>query len=130
MMSRSLSVFLLLAFALVFFSAAESAADRRSSDILRQGLLGAGSGAVGGAASGARGGDLWKGALAGAGVNIVGGALLDSISGEKVADTREVDRMSPQRAYSDGYQEGYENAYRAGYAAGYREGLLESRHEM
>ena len=41
-------------------------------DLLKEGLLGAGAGAVGGLASGAKGGDVWKGALAGAGVNIVG----------------------------------------------------------
>ena len=102
-------------------------ANSSSSDILKQGLLGAGSGAVGGAASGAKGGDLWKGALAGAGVNIVGGALLDSISGQKVQETRTVDNMSSQTAYSDGYQAGYENAYKAGYTEGYREGLQESQ---
>jgi len=102
-------------------------ANSSSSDILKQGLLGAGSGAVGGAASGAKGGDIWKGALAGAGVNIVGGALLDSISGQKVAETRTVDNMNSQTAYSDGYQAGYENAYKAGYTEGYREGLRESQ---
>ncbi len=49
-------------------------------DIIKSGLLGAGAGALGGAASGAKGSDVWKGALAGAGVNIIGGALLDSIT--------------------------------------------------
>ncbi len=102
-------------------------ANSSSSDILKQGLLGAGSGAVGGAASGAKGGDLWKGALAGAGVNVVGGALLDSISGQKVEDTRNVDNMNSQNAYSDGYQAGYANAYKAGYTEGYREGLQEGQ---
>lgn len=98
-----------------------------SSNILRQGLLGAGAGAVGGAASGAKGGDLWKGALAGAGVNIVGGALLDSMSGEKVADTNQVDNMSARSAYSEGYETGYGNGYKQGYTDGYKEGLKESQ---
>lgn len=110
-----------------FFFCYSGMADSSSSDILKQGLLGAGSGAVGGAASGAKGGDLWKGALAGAGVNVVGGALLDSISGQKVADTRNVDNMNSQNAYSDGYQAGYANAYKAGYTEGYREGLQEGQ---
>ncbi len=101
-------------------------ADRDSSDILRQGLLGAGAGAVGGAASGAKGGDIWKGALAGAGVNILGGALLDSISGEKVSSTQQVDNSHPRDAYSQGYQDGYNNGYKAGYTSGYKEGLQES----
>jgi hypothetical protein len=108
------------------FSIGVVSADSSSSDILKQGLLGAGSGAVGGAASGAKGGDLWKGALAGAGVNVVGGALLDSISGQKVAETKTVDNMSSQNAYSDGYQSGYANAYKAGYTQGYKEGLQET----
>jgi len=102
------------------------ARSRDSSDLLRQGLLGAGAGAVGGAASGAKGGDIWKGALAGAGVNIVGGALLDSMSGEKVEDVDQVNSSQPRAAYSDGYQEGYQNGYKAGYTQGYKDGLREA----
>jgi len=112
---------------MVLTVAGEGFARSSSSDLLRQGLLGAGAGAVGGAASGAKGGDLWKGALAGAGVNIVGGALLDSMSGEKVADTQQVDNMSSQSAYSEGYETGYGNGYKKGYTEGYKEGLQESQ---
>ena len=97
-----------------------------SSDILKQGLLGAGAGAVGGAASGAKGGDLWKGALAGAGVNVVGGALLDSMSGKQVDNTQRVDSVDSRTAYSDGYQAGYGNGYKEGYTTGYKEGLNDS----
>jgi len=98
-----------------------------SSDLLKQGLLGAGAGAVGGAASGAKGKDVWKGALAGAGVNILGGALLDSMSGEKVRDVDEVDNTAPRDAYSNGYEDGYRNGYKKGYTEGYKEGLKESQ---
>jgi hypothetical protein len=111
---------------MVFMAGLAVFADSDSSDILRQGLLGAGAGAVGGAASGAKGGDIWKGALAGAGVNIVGGALLDSISGEKVSSTHHVDTAQPRDAYSQGYQDGYNNGYKSGYTAGYKEGLQEN----
>jgi hypothetical protein len=124
-MRSSAKVFLTFA-VLIALSEVAVFANSNSSDILKQGLLGAGSGAVGGAASGARGGDLWKGALAGAGVNIVGGALLDSISGQKVEDTRTVDNMNSQTAYSEGYQAGYANSYKAGYTEGYRDGLQET----
>ena len=48
--------------------------------ILKQGLLGAGTGAAASALSGAKGGDVWKGALTGMGVNVVGGALIDMIT--------------------------------------------------
>jgi hypothetical protein len=95
-----------------------------SSDILKQGLLGAGAGAVGGAASGAKGKDVWKGALAGAGVNIVGGALLDSISGEKVKKENDIDNQ-PRSAYGEGYTDGYNNGYKQGYTQGYKDGLNE-----
>ena len=102
-------------------------AGKSSSDLLKEGLLGAGSGAVGGLASGAKGGDVWKGALAGAGVNIVGGALLDSISGEKVRSVDRVEkRGSSTDTYGMGYQDGFHNGYKAGYTQGYRDGYKEN----
>jgi hypothetical protein len=119
-----IACFIVVAFVMAFFSHDAMAAS--SSDILKQGLLGAGSGAVGGAASGAKGGDLWKGALAGAGVNIVGGALLDSISGEKVQSTQKVDQMDSRSAYQDGYQDGYNMGYKKGYQDGYKDGMKEA----
>lgn len=48
-----------------------------SSKILKQGLVGAGTGAL---AAGVSGGDAGKGALIGAGTNIIGNALLDTIT--------------------------------------------------
>lgn len=111
----------------VFVATSLSYAARKkdSSDILREGLLGAGAGAVGGLASGAKGGDVWKGALAGVGVNIVGGALLDAISGEKVDSVSHVDSMNPQNAYAEGYKEGFHNGYKQGYTQGYKDGIRE-----
>ena len=50
--------------------------DDSSRDILKQGLLGAGTGAI---ASSASGGNAGKGALIGAGTNVIGGALLDTL---------------------------------------------------
>ncbi|PIU40295.1 MAG: hypothetical protein COT00_02400, partial [Candidatus Omnitrophica bacterium CG07_land_8_20_14_0_80_50_8] len=47
-------------------------------NILKQGLLGAGVGAV---SAGASGGKAGKGALIGAGTNVIGGALLDTLTG-------------------------------------------------
>ncbi|MEA3489765.1 MAG: hypothetical protein U9R44_05450 [Candidatus Omnitrophota bacterium] len=125
-MNMKLVVCFILAAVIMALPLRECFADRRgSSDLLRQGLLGAGAGAVGGAASGAKGGDVWKGALAGAGVNIVGGALLDSMSGEKVDDVDRVDSVDPRNAYSEGYQAGYNNGYKKGYTDGYKEGIQE-----
>lgn len=48
-----------------------------STKILKQGLVGAGTGAL---ASGMSGGDAGKGALIGAGTNVVGNALLDTLT--------------------------------------------------
>lgn len=101
------------------------AQQRDSREILKEGILGAGAGAVGGAASGAEGRDLWKGALAGAGVNIVGGMLLDAISGEQVGTVNEVESMNSQSAYNKGYQEGFRSGYKQGYTEGYKSNLKE-----
>jgi hypothetical protein len=103
-----------------------SYAGQGAGDILREGLLGAGAGAVGGAASGADSDDLWKGALAGAGVNIVGGALLDAITGEQVNTVQQVQTMNPQDAYGNGYSEGFNNGFKQGYMEGYKTGLKEA----
>ncbi len=116
---------LILICSLLLFEGIPAFSASSSSDILRQGLLGAGAGAVGGAASGAKGRDVWKGALAGAGVNIIGGALLDSISGEKVQSSERVQQLPSRDAYGQGYQDGYYNGYKAGYTEGYKEGLKE-----
>jgi hypothetical protein len=118
-----------LILAVVFAGSFSYARRKSSSDLLKEGLLGAGSGAVGGLASGGKGGDVWKGALAGAGVNIVGGALLDSISGEKVDSVDRVGRMEPQSAYGEGYKEGFNNGYKQGYTQGYKEGIREGMRE-
>lgn len=124
-MNRIFVTCLIAAAFVTAFSLNDAMAASSSSDILKQGLLGAGSGAVGGAVSGAKGKDLWKGALAGAGVNVVGGALLDSISGEKVQNTQQVDQMDSRSAYQDGYQDGYNMGYKKGYQDGYKDGMKE-----
>ena len=51
--------------------------DDSTRNILKQGLLGAGTGAI---ASGASGGNAGTGALIGAGTNVIGGALLDMLT--------------------------------------------------
>lgn len=102
------------------------AGQKDAGDILKEGLLGAGAGAIGGAAAGAKTKDLWKGALVGAGVNIVGGALLDSITGEQVGTVQQVETLSSQNAYSQGYQDGFNNGFKQGYTQGYKEGLKET----
>jgi len=124
-MKKAITIIILILL-IVFIDSLSFARQKSSSDILKEGLLGAGAGAVGGLASGARGGDVWKGALAGAGVNIVGGALLDSMTGEKVDSVQHVDSLSSQDAYGAGYKEGFNNGYKQGYTQGYKDGIRES----
>lgn len=121
-MKRILTSFFIIVFIFVGFCI-PSQAQKSSADLLRAGLLGAGAGALGGAASGARGEDVWKGALAGAGINIIGGALLDAISGERVQRENYVVQTQPRDAYSMGYEDGYKNGYKAGYTQGLKDSL-------
>jgi hypothetical protein len=72
---------------LMAFMASISFAESSGVDIIRQGLLGAGSGVIGGAVSGGKSEDLWIGALTGAGVNIIGGSLLDMITSSNASGT-------------------------------------------
>lgn len=63
-----------------------------TSKILKQGLVGAGTGAL---ASGMSGGDAGKGALIGAGTSVIGNALLDAIT-QPPQQRRKVYRKAPQ----------------------------------
>ena len=69
----------------------EPAQESSSSKMLKQGLLGAGTGAI---AAGASGGKAGQGALIGAGTGILGGMLLDSMT--QPAQPRRVYRRAPQ----------------------------------
>jgi hypothetical protein len=60
--------------------------------VLKQGLLGAGTGAI---AAGASGGNAGQGALIGAGTGVIGGALLDAIS--QPSQPKRVYRRAPRR---------------------------------
>jgi len=120
-MKKSLIIILIATFVLT--SSLGYAAGKTSSDLLKEGLLGAGAGAVGGLASGAKGGDVGKGALAGVGVNIVGGARLDSLSGKKVGSAKDVESMDSTSAFGKGYKEGFSGGYKQGYKEGLKEGL-------
>jgi hypothetical protein len=131
----------------VFLGSEASTCLARSSsvDIIRSGLLGAGAGAIGGAASGADSNDLWIGALTGAGVNIIGGSLLDLMAEGNTGGTvqrpinaysmnvvpvrrsyssRPKQRILSQRhSYGPENEEAYLAGYKAGYVEGYKDGL-------
>ncbi|MEI6863196.1 MAG: hypothetical protein WCK38_02215 [Candidatus Omnitrophota bacterium] len=77
----------------------EPAQESSSSKMLKQGLLGAGTGAI---ASGASGGNAGQGALIGAGTGIIGGMLLDSMT--QPAQPKRVYRKAPQQQYQQPQQ--------------------------
>ena len=87
-----------------------ASADEQSNKIIKQGLLGAGVGAISASASGGKAG---KGALIGAGTSVIGGALLDSLMPSQPAQPQQVQyvqapppQYAPQPQYQDqSYQE-------------------------
>ena len=66
-----------------------------SSKVLKQGLLGAGVGAI---SAGASGGNAGKGALIGAGTNVIGSALLDTITQPSEPKRTKVYRRAPKQS--------------------------------
>ncbi len=88
--------FAVLLMATLVVSSAYSQDDDGTRNILKQGLLGAGTGAI---ASGASGGNAGTGALIGAGTGVIGGALLDVITAPPARSTR----RAPPPQYDDDY---------------------------
>jgi len=77
--------------------------DDSSRNILKQGLLGAGTGAI---AASASGGNAGKGALIGAGTGVIGSALLDALTGPSQSSSRRSSRRSsapPPTSQDDDY---------------------------
>ena len=100
------------AITLFFFFVANAAHgdEEGTRNVLKQGLLGAGTGAI---ASGASGGNAGTGALIGAGTGVIGGALLDAITAPPASSSRSSRRSAaPQQAQyyddQDNYDDGQE----------------------
>lgn len=74
-----------------------------TSKVLKQGLVGAGTGAL---ASGMSGGDAGKGALIGAGTSVIGSVLLDAITAPP-PQRRKVYRKAPAQQYPPQQQQQY-----------------------
>ena len=76
-------------------------------NIIKQGLLGAGVGAI---SAGASGGKAGKGALIGAGTNVIGGALLDTLFSGPSQQQRQVQPVYVQQQQAPVYSnQGYSN---------------------
>ena len=73
---KKISLWVAFSAFLLSFAVQALADDDANRNILRNGLLGAGTGAIAASASGGKAG---KGALIGAGTNVIGGALLDTL---------------------------------------------------
>ena len=91
------------------FGASAYADEESTKNILKQGLLGAGVGAI---SSGASGGKAGQGALIGAGTSVIGSALLDAITGPSSSSSSRAPARAPaaQQApvyYSDEPEEYY-----------------------
>ena len=119
-MKKFIVLILVLAFGL---SATLALAQDANKNILKQGLLGAGTGAI---AAGASGGKAGQGALIGAGTGILGSILLDTLTeGQQPAPAPQQRQRATQTV--DLYQEAYQEGYTDGFKDGYREGLDTSR---
>lgn len=79
--------------------------DDTSRTILKQGLVGAGSGAL---AAGMSGGKAGQGALIGAGTSIIGSALLDSLTGPSSSRRRAAPPPQDEYYYTDEPEDYYE----------------------
>ena len=107
MRSKKISIALAAAFFAFFIANAACSDEEGTKNVLKQGLLGAGTGAI---ASGVSGGNAGTGALVGAGTGVIGGALLDAITAPPAGSSRSSRRSPPpqQAQYYDD-QDNYDN---------------------
>lgn len=80
------------------------AQDDNTKNVLKQGLLGAGVGAI---SSGASGGNAGQGALIGAGTSVIGSALLDAITGPSTSSSSRRSAPPQDDYYADSSQDYY-----------------------
>ena len=103
-MRRITVAVILLLIAMVAVNAAYCQDDDSGRQILKQGLLGAGTGAI---AAGASGGKAGQGALIGAGTGIIGSVLLDALTTPSRPSRRAVSQPPPQDDYYAGQGDDY-----------------------
>jgi hypothetical protein len=111
---KKVSTISAVAFFFFFIANTVYSDEEGTKNVLKQGLLGAGTGAI---ASGASGGNAGTGALVGAGTGVIGGVLLDAItappassgSGRRSAPSQQAQNYDDQDNPDDG-QEYYEEA--------------------
>ena len=145
-MKRLICAVMILGFTagLIFTPMAQG--DDSSNKILKEGILGAATGAV---AAGASGGKAGKGEFIGPGTNDIGGAVFDTIFGgsQKQAPAQQPAQQvvytqqpqypqpqqvvyvpqPPQQATTSDAQVWYQKGYQDGFKAGYQEGMNAQR---
>jgi len=95
-------------FVCVFLAGLVYAQDDSTKEVLKQGLLGAGTGAI---AAGATGGKAGQGALIGAGTGVIGGALLNALTTPSSPPTRRVYQQAPPPQSQGYYDDQGDDAY-------------------
>ncbi len=109
---RVLICLILLGALIGLIAAPAITAEDATKKIIKQGLVGAATGAV---ASEVSGGKAGKGALVGAGTGVIGGALIDVLMPEQTPTAPT--GVTFQDGYTKGFQEGYQSGYQAGLKA-------------
>ena len=92
---KKISGALVIIFFFFFTANVAYSIEEGTKNVLKQGLLGAGTGAI---ASGASGGNAGTGALIGAGTGVIGGALLDAITAPSASSSSSRRSAAPQQA--------------------------------
>ena len=104
---KKTSAVLMMALFFFFVANAAHSIEEGTKNVLKQGLLGAGTGAI---ASGVSGGNAGTGALVGAGTGVIGGALLDAITAPPASSSGSRRRSAaPQQAQYYDDQDNYDN---------------------
>ena len=117
-MRNIIVIILLITVSLFYLSTVAEAVDDSGKKVLKQGLIGAGTGAV---AAGASGGKAGKGALIGAGTSILGNILLDTITEGPATEQQKQATTETVDLYQQAYQEGYTDGFKAGYKEGLKD---------
>jgi len=99
------AVLTILLIGLLLTSAACGQDEDQTRNVLKQGLLGAGTGAI---AAGTSGGDAGKGALIGAGTAVIGSALLDALTTPSQPQRRSAPPQDEEYYYTDEPEAYYE----------------------
>jgi len=118
-MRKIIALIILATLGLSFITVTAMAADTTSNKVLKQGIIGAGTGAI---AAGASGGKAGKGALIGAGTGILGNILLDTLTEGGQSEPSQQQRQKTTQTV-DLYQEAYQEGYADGFREGYKEGI-------